>query len=136
VTLMAWDAQKFDVLVPKMNEQHHKLIDMMNTLYGRAEAKAPKAELQKLLNQLHDYTVMHFREEEALLDQMSFPGATRHKSIHGQLLADFGTHLDAFNKGPGTLSHAFFDFLRLWLSSHIMHIDRKYGEHSRQQGAT
>lgn len=135
MSLMDWDVKKFDVMVPEMNAQHEKLIGIMNKLYARADAKASKAELDRLLIDLRKFTIQHFREEEAMLDQVGFPQRDRHKSIHAKLLEDFGTHYDTFSKGPGVLSPAFFEFLRLWLTSHIMHIDRKYSEYCRQQGA-
>jgi len=135
MTLMEWDSNKFDVLVPKMNEQHQKLVAIMNKLYDRADGRAPKPELNALLVELRDWTVKHFREEEDMLQQMKFPQFARHKSIHDKLLEDFNHHYNEFSKGSGQLSPTFFEFLRLWLTSHIMHIDRKYGEFTQQRGA-
>ncbi len=132
MTLMKWDEKKFDVLVPKMNEQHHKLVDIMNHLYDRAAAKAPKAELNTIILELKQWTVRHFHEEEALLQRMKFPQLAMHKSIHDTLLENFNRHYDTFNAGTGQLTREFFEFLRLWLTSHIMHIDRKYGDYSQQ----
>ena len=131
-TVMDWDVKKFDVFVPKMNDQHEILVAMMNKLYARHDAKAPKTELVKLITDLRDYTIKHFREEEAMLESIQFPQLTMHKSIHQKLLDDFTMHFNAFSAGAGALSPAFFEFLRLWLTSHIMHIDRKYGEFQQQ----
>ena len=134
MNLMDWDAAKFDVMVPRMNEQHHKLVDLMNKLYDRYNAKASKSEVNSLLVELRKYTTLHFREEEALLEAMQFPGTDRHKLIHQSLLSDFAKHYATFEQGDGSISPKFF-FLRLRLTSHIMHIDRKYGEFSKQQQA-
>ncbi len=133
MSLMDWNAKQFDVLVPKMNDQHHKLVDMMNKLYERAHAKAGKTELSQLISQLAQFTVRHFREEEDMMEAMHFPELPRHKMIHQKLLEDFSFHQNSFNQGNGALSPAFFDFLKLWLTSHIMHIDRKYGDFSQQK---
>ena len=135
MTLMIWDAKKYDVLVPQMNDQHHRLIDMMNRVYDRHAARANKAELNQLLTNLRQYTIQHFDQEERMLESIGFPQLDRHKIIHEQLLADFGKHYDAFAAGTGAISQKFFDFLKLWLTSHIMHIDRKYGEYAAAQDA-
>jgi hemerythrin len=135
MTLMNWDAKKFDILVPKMNDQHEKLITIMNRLYDRHAAKASKPELNKLLIELRDYTIRHFDEEEAMLEHIEFPQLDRHKIIHQQLLDDYTKHYNAFAAGAGAIAPAFFEFLRLWLTAHILHIDRKYGEYSRQRSA-
>ena len=135
MSLMPWDAQAFDVLVPAMNAQHERLVAIMNTLYDRHGAGASKQELNSLLVQLRDATVAHFADEERFFDSVGFPGAAAHKRIHQKLVADFVRHYEAFAAGDGTLSKEFFNFLKLWLSAHIQHIDRKYGEHSAHQGA-
>jgi hemerythrin-like metal-binding protein len=135
MSLMDWDAKKFDILVPAMNDQHQKLIAIMNKLYDRHAAKAPKAELNLLLVELRDYTIKHFREEEALLESMQFPQVRMHKSIHEKLLSDFTEHYNTFCAGTGAISSGFFEFLRLWLTAHILHIDRKYGEFSKERSA-
>ena len=133
--VLAWDAKKFDVLVPTMNDQHQVLIGLMNKLYVRHGARANKFELTKLLTDLRDYTVRHFREEEAMLASIDYPQLEMHKLIHEKLLSDFAKHFDAFTAGPGILAPAFFEFLRLWLTAHIMHIDRKYGQYAQQRSA-
>jgi len=107
MSLMEWNAKQFDVLVPKMNDQHHKLIDMMNQLYQRAHDSASKAELEQLIAQLAQYTVRHFREEEQMMEALRFPELPRHKLIHAKLLEDFAFHQANFKKGDGNLSPAF-----------------------------
>lgn len=136
MSLMEWDAKKFDVLVPEMNRQHEKLVGIMNKLYDRHAAKASKPELNALLVELRDWTIKHFRDEEAVLEKMQFPQFQRHKSIHQKLIEDFTAHYNTFSAGSGAISPGFFEFLRLWLTSHMMHIDRKYGEYSQQRSVT
>ncbi|HEY0686520.1 MAG TPA: hemerythrin family protein [Steroidobacter sp.] len=129
MSLLPWDAQKFDVLVEEMNRQHHGLVDAMNELHERAHAGADKAELTRLLQHLESLTVRHFREEETMLARQHYPQLELHKGIHARLLKEFGNHKQAFLAGPGRFGKDFFDYLEFWLRSHIMHIDRKYGEH-------
>jgi hemerythrin len=134
MSLMDWDLKKFDVSVPAMNRQHEGLVAVMNSLYERHKAKAGKDELDKLLVKLRDLTVKHFHDEETYFDSIGFPLADNHRRIHQKLVEDFVKHYEGFT-ATGVLSDGFFSFLRLWLTSHIMHIDRKYGEFSQQRGA-
>lgn len=133
MTLFTWDSKKYDVLVDEMNQQHHGIVDAMNALYDRAQAGASKAELTRLLQHLETITVRHFREEEALLTRQHYPQAEIHKGIHVRLLKELTTHKQEFLAGAGSFTQEFFDYLELWLRSHIMHIDRKYGEHFAQE---
>lgn len=135
MTLFAWDSKKYDVLVEEMNDQHHHIVDAMNALYDGSHAGAGKVELTRLLQHLETITVRHFREEEAMLTRQHYPHLEIHKGIHARLLKELAAHKQAFLDGPGTFTREFFDYLELWLRSHIMHIDRKYGELFAQQAS-
>lgn len=128
MSLMNWDLAKFDVHVPDMNREHQHLIAIMNRLYDRAEAKAPKAELDRILIELRDYTLKHFRAEEAYMARIGFPQRENHQRMHQKLVQDFLRYYEEFAAGPGELPKAFFNFLRLWLTAHILNIDHRYGE--------
>lgn len=128
MSLMQWDAQKFDVLVPDMNREHQHLIGIMNRLYDAAEAGANKAALDKLLIELRDYTLKHFRDEEAFMAKVGFPHLDNHRRMHQKLVQDFVRYYEEFAAGTGELPKAFFNFLRLWLTAHILNIDHRYGE--------
>ena len=119
MSFIDWSS-KFDIQVDAMNKEHKHLMDIMNRLHVKFEAKASK----------DDYTVKHFGDEERYLDSIQYPEAEKHKLIHKDLLAKFGTHKSNFDKS-GVLEATFFDFLKMWLSAHIQGIDMKYGQFSK-----
>ena len=127
MTLFAWDATKFDVGVPRMNHQHKGLVDIMNAIHDQNAARAPRSQLKALLLKLATATRAHFAEEETFMQSLAFPDFRTHKAIHEQLLSEFGRHVEAFDKGDGTVGKPFFDFLSFWLRAHICHVDTKYG---------
>ena len=135
MSVFDWDPVKFDVGVAKMNADHKVLIDLMNALHARNAAGATKPELQGLIDRLATATQRHFTAEEAYMDSLAFPGLRAHKLIHQKLLADFGRHAARFAAGSGQLEKGFFDFLSLWLRSHICHLDTQYGQLARQRQA-
>ena len=75
---------------------------------------------------LAEATVAHFADEEAYMASVAFPDLKSHKLIHQKLLTDFTAHKARFDAGHGELEKGFFDFLSLWLRSHICHVDAKY----------
>ena len=127
-------SNKFDIHVDAMNKEHQHLIVIMNRLHAKYEAKGSKADIGPILKELGDYTVKHFADEERYLESIKFPDIEKHKLIHKDLLAKFGTHVANFEK-DGALNNAFFDFLKMWLSAHIQGIDMKYGEFSKKKTA-
>lgn len=128
MTVLAWDPVRFDVGVARMNAAHQGLVALMNAIHDRATAGAAKAELEGLFGKLAQATVAHFADEEAYMASIGFADLKTHKQIHARLLADFTTHKAAFDAGDGKVDKAFFDFLSLWLRSHICHLDTRYGK--------
>ena len=129
-----WDQERLTTHVDAMDAEHKKLIDIMNKLYERSEAKAGKAELLSIVKELGSWTVTHFQHEEKFFDSIPYKQAAVHKRIHQDLLARFGEHQKEFEK-TGVLGPAFFQFLKTWLTAHIMGIDTKYGEVANQKSA-
>lgn len=126
MAVFVWDPKLYDVGVAAMNNQHQGLIKLMNLIHDRNAAGAPKDELLKLLGQLAELTQRHFTDEEAYMDSVQFADAKTHRLIHAKLLADFGTHVQKFAAGSGRIGPEFFNFLSLWLRSHIQHLDTRY----------
>ncbi|MEZ4331607.1 MAG: bacteriohemerythrin [Myxococcota bacterium] len=122
---------RFSVGVPNMDAAHKKLMGLMNQLHEQRAAGEGKAALRSTLKALADYTAVHFREEEAFMQAIGFPGIDSHKRIHAQLLGQLSGHFDAFEASEDGLPDQFFTFLKVWLTAHIMGIDGKYGEHAR-----
>ena len=129
-TFFQWDPSVYSVSVDKMDREHEVLIEIMNRLHARYSAGAATAELSGIVQELVDYTVLHFEHEEAHMESVGYPGLGSHKLIHKDLLEKFGKHVDAF-RTSGALTEDFFLFLRRWLAAHIKGIDRKYGEHGK-----
>lgn len=133
MSLMPWDPVKFDVKVQAMNHDHEHIVALINGIHDADAAKAPKAVVLRLLDELGAFTTEHFRDEEALMDFVAFPELLRHRSMHEQLLKDFARHRGAFASGGGRVSPQFFDFLKLWLTAHIRNIDVRYGQFVAQR---
>lgn len=117
--------------VEAMDDQHEKLIGMMNRLSEQNDAGASRAELLEGLEQLARFTVEHFDAEEAYMQSIGYPKLERHKLIHGDLLKKLQEHVVKFRAGDGRISRELLGFLKLWLGAHIKGIDRQYAEHGR-----
>ena len=124
-----WNDKELGLAVKEMDDEHKMLVAKMNALYRGVELKESPDKIGKLVKDLAEFTVKHFSDEEAYMEKINFPGLATHKIIHQQLLAQFKTYSEEFQKTK-TLSPAFFNFLKVWLTSHIRGIDKKYSDHS------
>lgn len=120
-----WTAKELGLGVAEMDLEHQELIARMNAIYGAVESKSSVDEIARLIGDLATYTTKHFTDEEAFMQKIGYEGLETHKIIHQQLLKQFGDFVDEF-KEKKVVSQAFFNFLKVWLTSHIRGIDMKY----------
>ncbi|GAB4014078.1 MAG: hypothetical protein Fur0010_11690 [Bdellovibrio sp.] len=119
--------------VDSMDKQHHHLVNLINLLVDELN-KDNSTQVKPKFETLCQFVVKHFQDEESLMQKEGFVGVETHKVIHKQLLDKVGVFAEALNKG--TLDKAaLMSFLTMWLKSHIMGIDRKYGDHIKSKKA-
>ncbi len=124
-----WDPSSLSVSVNEMDQEHQKLIQLMNRLYDQNAEGEKKEAILSTIVELANYTKTHFQHEEAYFDSLQgYSGSETHKVIHADLLKKLGDFKNQFEQGNGVVGKEFFDFLNLWLRAHIAGIDKKYGE--------
>ncbi len=112
--------------VAAMDEQHRRLIAVMNDIQALDERRADAVSIERELHLLRDLTRQHFVDEEAHMAAIGYVDLKRHALIHADLRQSLDRYLAAFAGGNGRLPEGFVRFLVYWLSAHIQGIDRKY----------
>ncbi len=113
--------------VREADEQHKKLVNLVNELYDAMKAGKGKEVIDKILNELVSYANYHFNTEETLMSKYGFPELSAHKKEHEGFTAKVKEFLDKKAKGEATLTMEVMTFLKDWLVKHIMGTDKKYG---------
>ena len=124
--LMNWDSS-LDVGVAKMNDEHQQILDLMNRIFDAREAGQTGPGVIRLVDQLGQVTIDHFRDEEAYMESTGYAGIASHKLIHKDLLDKFTGFAGDIKANDGEVPEKFLTFLKLWLTAHIRGIDMKYG---------
>jgi len=133
MALLVWN-DSYSVKVRRFDDQHKKLIDLVNQLHEAMKAGKGSAILNDVLGPLAAYTQTHFSEEERLMLYNGYPGYMEHKKAHDQLVAhvrDFQKQVEA---GTASVSLGLMTFLKDWLLQHIQGVDRKYGPYLNEKG--
>lgn len=131
--LIEWN-DSLSVELDCIDNQHKKLVDILNSLHGSgAAAKDPEA-VKKILNDLVEYTVYHFNFEEELMREHHYPDFENHLAAHKALVAQVGKFNEDFQAGRAKLSSELFKFLRSWLNGHIRGTDKRYSAHLKACG--
>ncbi|MEY4750096.1 MAG: hypothetical protein RIQ60_2310 [Pseudomonadota bacterium] len=114
--------------VKEIDDQHKKLVELVNQLNDAMHAGQGKETLAPVLNELVRYTVYHFGTEERLMAQHKYVDSPAHKAEHVKFVETVGAFKKKFDAGNAMLSTEIMNFLRDWLSKHILQTDKKFAK--------
>lgn len=130
---LAWEPS-LSVKVKEIDEQHKKLIDLINQLYQAMKTGKGKEVIAKILEELGDYTQYHFATEEKYLGETSYPDLKAHQDEHINFVGKVADFTKKYNAGHVGLTVQLFQFLHDWLINHISGSDKKYSDHLNKNG--
>ena len=120
--------------VKEIDDQHKKLIDLINQLNDAMHAGKGHEVLAKVLTDLVSYTLYHFGTEERLMGQHHYEDSPAHKNEHHKFVATVSDFKKKFDSGSAMISVEIMNFLRDWLANHIMKTDKKFGQALNKAG--
>lgn len=126
MALITW-SDSLSVKVKQFDDQHKKLVDMVNQLHDAMKAGKGAQVIGDILKSLIQYTQTHFAAEERLLKQYAYPEFEAHKKEHNTLVIQVLDLQKQLQEGKAVLTQQVLHFLRDWLSKHIQGDDKKYG---------
>lgn len=128
MSLLAWDKTKYSVGIESIDEQHKKLINILNDLHDAMKEGKGREQINKTLSDLIEYTKTHFAYEEDLMKIHKYGGDISHKKDHSELIKAINQFQKRLNEGSITLTIEVKDFLRNWLLDHIGKRDKELGQ--------
>ncbi|MCC6408567.1 MAG: bacteriohemerythrin [Planctomycetes bacterium] len=134
MALMTW-TDKYATGIASIDNQHKKLIEMLNNLQDAMLAGQGNEAIAKILDGLVQYTVTHFAHEEKLFATHGYAEAASHKAEHDKLAKQVLEFQAQIKAGKTKLSAAVMNFLRDWLNNHILGTDKKYAPFLKGKGA-
>jgi hemerythrin len=123
--LFPWN-DTFSVQIGVIDMQHKNLVNIVNELHQAMVARQGRQDLGKILSGLIKYTQVHFKTEENFMELHRYPEYIHHKSEHEQLTKTVLDFQSKFQNNEVGLTIDVMDFLKSWLSKHIMGSDKKY----------
>lgn len=134
MALVVWN-EKLSVGVKSIDDQHKKLITLVNQLHDGMMNGRGKETVGPVLKGLIDYTRTHFKYEEDLFARTGYGEAAAHKKEHDELVRRVIEIQKIYDeKGPSVLTIQVMNFLKEWLTAHILGSDMKYGPHLKAKG--
>jgi len=117
-----------------IDDQHKRIIDLINRYHDTLQAGGARSALSADFKAIADYSVRHFRDEEAEMARCGYPNLERHKLIHKQLLDRVGVLTKELAAGVAGIETQIQFFLKSWLTAHIKGIDQQYSPYLGGKG--
>jgi len=127
--------ENLSIHFPTIDEQHKKLVHLVNLLHDAMKQGKGKEVLGKALDELINYTVYHFNTEEEYMIKHKYPELLSHKNEHKKLTEDVLKLKDKFEKGEAGITIEVMHFLKNWVADHIEKTDKKMGEYLAKHNA-
>ncbi|MCL1997688.1 MAG: bacteriohemerythrin [Turicibacter sp.] len=115
--------------VPKIDNQHQELIDLINELVTVNTHLTKTLEVEKTLKFLTNYVVKHFTDEEVLQRQTYYPKYDWHRSQHQEYIKAVNELKEDFKRSGSTpqFSLQIQQTIINWIVKHIKHADVEFG---------
>ena len=125
---------ELSVSVKQIDEQHQRLVALVNDLHQAMKQGQGAQVLAETFTKLLDYTKYHFSTEEKLFEQYGYPRAKEHAAQHRDLEHQAAKLQADFDSGKVLVSVQVLEFLKEWVTKHIMGSDKAYSAFFNEAG--
>lgn len=126
--LIVWKDEQFCTGIKSIDEQHRKLVDLVNHLHDVSIRKQFDV-LDDVFFQVMDYVHYHFQHEEELMKKAKFSELEAHQIHHQAFIKKISELHHAYRGTPNDselTGKLLTDYLALWIHKHILVEDREY----------
>jgi hemerythrin len=111
---------------PTIDAQHKKLIDTVNLLESVISGTSlHKSDINIVMMDLIVYAKEHFKDEEALMTKIGYPGLAEHRSIHEKFLKKLLSLYQERASGKDVKKDMYV-WLSIWFVDHVKKVDLQY----------
>jgi hemerythrin len=121
--MIVWK-KKFDTGIKKIDKQHRKIAEILNTLYSLKDGSDPK-KINRVFDDLQNYIIEHFKMEEEYMKTHGYSGLEQQIQEHGAFIDKFCEYQKGFLKYESFITINVFNFVWDWFSGHILGTDKK-----------
>jgi hemerythrin-like metal-binding protein len=132
---MEW-TEDLSVGIEEIDEQHKELIIRINDLVDSVRQHSCKYKIGDVIKFLEDYIIVHFGEEEGLMQKYGYPQYKAHKAQHEYFMGEFAELRKDLEKLEGGRKRGSYDLSvetnRIvvdWILDHIAKVDKILGAH-------
>jgi hemerythrin len=106
-----------------IDDEHKRLLGMIDEMYQATQLGNDQMRFYGVLEELADYTVVHFDHEERLMRQCGYPDFDAHKTMHEEMRR---RALEFRANANSVVARDLLQFLKIWWVRHIQNQDKGY----------
>lgn len=110
-----------------VDTQHEKLFEIAGEIYDLVKLSEDADKYDQILEviqELKDYTVFHFREEEAYMLESKYPKFFSHKVLHENFIEKVNSvNITSLDDNQTEYLLEMLKFVLDWLQNHILKVD-------------
>lgn len=125
---------EFSVNVAEMDGQHVKIFGLIGRLRRGLDQKHERQAIEEVIDNLLEYTKVHFAREEQLMLENDYPEKEKHFAEHTWLLSEVLKRRNNLKTGVEVKATELGAFLYHWLTDHIAVTDKGYGPFLNSKG--
>jgi hemerythrin-like metal-binding protein len=118
----------FQVDIREMDGQHKGIFDYINKVHAALKSNKSHAEIAKIMADMRIFVGKHFHDEEVMMKKINYPDLKNQLNAHTNLLSKVDQIVERFNRNEDVNMIEVMVFLKDWLVTHIMGMDKKYSE--------
>jgi hemerythrin-like metal-binding protein len=131
--IITWN-ESLSVGVEIFDKEHKQLIFLINELNNALLIRSSEKTVENTILQLLNYTEFHFNHEEEYMRLYDYPGYETQKKEHTELKAQVRDYYEQLKAGKKSFSLSLMNFLKDWLTNHIMGMDMGYKKFFAEKG--
>jgi hemerythrin len=115
----------FKINIPQVDQEHRHLFTLVKALDMQS--------VEQTVEELLDYVVTHFSNEQALMEKSGYPAFEQHLKLHEEFGAQVAEFLGSGEPWSEQRIQELRRFLNKWLIGHIMTHDMRFGKWYERQ---
>lgn len=119
--------------VAVIDSQHKMLFEKVDNLFDAGKSGKSKEMIGEMLDFLDNYTKQHFRDEEAYMAKINYPGLEQQKTAHKNFIAQLTKLKQEYRQSGGNIALIINanQVILDWLTKHISAMDKQIGVYAK-----
>ncbi|ASB48663.1 bacteriohemerythrin [Alkalitalea saponilacus] len=130
--MIKWN-DNFSVNNQSIDQEHQSLFKALNDFYEGLSNKASNENMSRLIENLINYTKTHFANEEEFMLSINYPRIDEHIKEHREFITKTEDFYTKFKSGKLLVSFEVTNFIKDWITQHIMTEDQQYAAFAEKQ---